>query len=131
LCDAAQEDYVETWNMIRDWVDANQSKHAVLVAGAETLGDCRNCPLADIVQTVLNIAPHTVHMTDSFSWLPLHYACANGASLDVLCILVEAYSESCSALDKIGRTPLHFALGNTQRPASHAVVELLVANTRY
>jgi ankyrin repeat protein len=62
-------------------------------------------------------------MTASFSCLTLHYACANGASLDVLHLLVEAYPKSRSASDKRGCTPLHFAIGNNRHPASPAVVD--------
>jgi hypothetical protein len=136
LCDQVKEDNEASWEEIRKWIRRNRSRPSVLVAGAETMGDynttplhlaARNCP-PDVIEQLLAIAPHTVRMEDSFSWLPLHYGCANGASLEVLQILVDAYPESRTSSDKRGRTPLHFALGNTQRPASPEVVQLLVQN---
>lgn len=136
LCDQVKEDNEASWEEIRKWIRRNRSRPSVLVAGAETMGDynttplhlaARNCP-PDVIEQLLAIAPHTVRMEDSFSWLPLHYGCANGASIEVLQILVDAYPESRTSSDKRGRTPLHFALGNTQRPASPEVVQLLVQN---
>jgi ankyrin repeat protein len=66
-----------------------------------------------------------VRAADSFGWLPLHYACANDASEEVLNLLVAEYPESTTIVDKRKRTPLHFALGRTERPADRRVVVLL------
>ena len=52
-------------------------------------------------------------------------ACANESSEDVLVMLAEAYPESKTSVDKRKRTPLHFALGHTERPANVATVVLL------
>ena len=52
-------------------------------------------------------------------------ACANESSEDVLVMLAEQYPESKTSVDKRKRTPLHFALGHTERPASVATVVLL------
>ena len=54
-----------------------------------------------------------------------HYACANEASEDVLVMLAEQFPESKTSVDKRKRTPLHFALGHTERPANVATVVLL------
>ena len=40
-------------------------------------------------------------------------------------MLAEAYPESKTSVDKRKRTPLHFALGHTERPANVATVVLL------
>ena len=40
-------------------------------------------------------------------------------------MLAEQYPESKTSVDKRKRTPLHFALGHTERPASVATVVLL------
>lgn len=61
--------------------------------------------------------------------LPLHYACAYGATEDVLKILLRVIPTSTAAVDIKGRTPLHFALGNADRATSPAVVQLLLEKT--
>ena len=55
----------------------------------------------------------------------INTACANESSEDVLVLLAEAYPESKTSVDKRKRTPLHFALGHTERPANVATVVLL------
>ncbi len=40
-------------------------------------------------------------------------------------MLAEQYPESKTSVDKRKRTPLHFALGHTERPANVATVVLL------
>ena len=64
--------------------------------------------------------------SDSFGWLPLHYACANGASASVVRVLLDAYPGGGVECDKRKRTPLHFALCNTDLPASEEMARLLV-----
>ncbi|KAL7555241.1 LOW QUALITY PROTEIN: hypothetical protein ACHAWF_018891 [Thalassiosira exigua] len=58
---------------------------------------------------------------------PLHYACAYGATERALRVLTDANLHTVSAADHRGRTPLHFALGNADRPASPGVVALLLS----
>jgi len=66
---------------------------------------------------------------DENGMLPLHYACAYGISKEALAVLTAASTESITATDTKGRTPLHFAMGNADRAASPAVVQhLLKAN---
>lgn len=64
---------------------------------------------------------------DENGMLPLHYACAYGASEEALHVLTDGNVNSIIATDRKGRTPLHFALGNAERPASPAVVRLLLS----
>lgn len=65
--------------------------------------------------------------SDSFGWLPLHYACANGASEDVVRLLLEAYPGGVVEVDKRQRTPLHFALcNNLECPVSESLAKMLV-----
>lgn len=59
--------------------------------------------------------------------LPLHYACAYGATERVLKILLSVIPTSTTAVDFKGRTPLHFAMGNADRATSPAVVKLLLS----
>ena len=62
--------------------------------------------------------------------IPLHYACAYGASEEVLKILLRVIPTSTTAKDIKGRTPLHFALGNADRASSPAVVQILLEKGR-
>lgn len=110
---------------------------------------CRNVPPIDVIDVFLSIAEDTVRWPDSFGWLPVHYSAASGAFLSVcprcnptkalslthnrsaiagsdskvIKALAEAYPECKTAVDRRGRTPLHFALGD--KPASPDVVLLL------
>ena len=58
--------------------------------------------------------------------LPLHYACAYGASVEVLRVIIDAWDESLTKVDNKRRTPLHFAMGNAHRENSPEVVKLLL-----
>ena len=71
-----------------------------------------NCPL-DIVKAIINYGTETVSWEDTNGWLPLHYACAKNASIEVLEALVDAYPEGDVAQDKRMRTPLHFVFYKT------------------
>jgi len=59
--------------------------------------------------------------------LPLHYACAYGASEEVLYVLTGEHKEGIRAHDRVGRTPLHFALSNAGNEASPTAVQHLLA----
>jgi len=65
---------------------------------------------------------------DMGGMLPLHYACAYGASEAVLNVLLEGNHETITARDNKGRTPLHYAMGNCTRDASPAIVRTLLLN---
>jgi hypothetical protein len=66
-------------------------------------------PPPDVVSMLLSCAPEVAGWQDSQGWLPLHHACANGASGRVLGLLVKAYPGGKICQDKRYRTPLHFA----------------------
>lgn len=57
----------------------------------------------------------------------MHYACAFGASEEVLYVLTEAYPDAITARDSRQRTPLHFALSNAGRRTVPAAVRLLLS----
>lgn len=57
---------------------------------------------------------------------PLHYACAFGASEDILFALTDAYPDAIRTRDSRKRTPLHFALSNAGRKTVPAAVRLLL-----
>lgn len=81
--------------------------------------------VSDVIDVFLSIAEDTVQWPDSFGWLPIHYACACGAETEVIKQLAEAFPESKTTVDRRGRTPLHFALGNSSKPVAPDVVVLL------
>jgi Ankyrin repeats (3 copies) len=120
-----------SWEPVREWLSSHNADE-VRVA-AEQQGEsgltalhfaCRHVPPLDIIDVLLSVAADTtVQWPDSFGWLPIHYACASGSSSEVIKALVEAYPESKTTVDRRGRTPLHFALGD--KPASPDVVFLL------
>ncbi|GAX19398.1 hypothetical protein FisN_4Lh378 [Fistulifera solaris] len=120
----------ESWHPVREWLS---SRNAIEVrAAAEQRGEsgltalhfaCRHVPPLDVIDVLLSIAADTVRWPDSFGWLPIHYLCASGSSAEVIKALADAYPESKTAVDRRGRTPLHFALGD--KPASPDVIFLL------
>lgn len=123
-----------SWEPVRDWL-RNHSAEEVRAA-AEQLGDsamtalhlaCRNKPPKDVIDVLLAIAVDTAAWPDSFGWLPIHYACACGADTDVIKSLGEAFPVSKTTVDRRGRTPLHFALGNSSldNPVLPVVIMLL------
>lgn len=108
----------QTWDGIREWLAAHPNKNdrqnAAMHQGqflTTTLHMvCKlNDPPIDVVQNLIDCSEETVMWPDSNGWLPLHHACANGASGKVLAVLVKAYPEAKIKQDKRYRTPLHFA----------------------
>lgn len=119
----------QTWDKIRKWLWEHQEPEdraeAASIRGNNDATALHNTckltnPPADIVQALLEAAPETVTWADSHGWLPLHHACANGASGDVLQILTDAYPEGKTKQDSQNRTPLHFYL--TQRSDNAAAM---------
>jgi Ankyrin repeats (3 copies) len=120
-----------SWEPVRDWLsshDADEVRMAAEQQGESGLTAlhfaCRHVPPLDVIDVLLSVAAETtVQWPDNFGWLPIHYACASGSSSEVIKALVEAFPESKTTVDRRGRTPLHFALGD--KPASPDVVFLL------
>mmetsp|Transcript_26725 Transcript_26725/g.49155 ORF Transcript_26725/g.49155 Transcript_26725/m.49155 type:complete len:886 (+) Transcript_26725:404-3061(+) len=112
----------QTWEGIREWLGAHPSETDRQQA-AEHQGQflttalhmvCKLMdPPVDVVQSLIECAEETVTWPDSNGWLPLHHACANGASGRVLSVLVQAYPDGKVQQDKRFRTPLHFAFFRT------------------
>ena len=121
-----------SWQPVRDWLGTHSA--AEVRAAAEQRGEsgltalhfaARHVPPLDVVDVLLSIAVDTVQWPDSFGWLPIHYACASGSDTEVIKALAEAFPESKTTVDRRGRTPLHFALGD--KPASPDVIFLLAS----
>ncbi len=130
----ARQEADETWEPVREWLRTHEAGE--VKAATEQLGEsnmtalhfaCRNVPPRDVIEVFLSIAQDVVQWPDSFGWLPIHYACACGADVDVIRNLADAFPDSKTTVDRRGRTPLHFALGSStpERPVSPAVVVLL------
>jgi Ankyrin repeats (3 copies) len=102
----------KSWAPVRQWLSSHNADE--VRAAAEQRGESG--------LTALHFA---VQWPDSFGWLPIHYACASGSDTEVIKALAEAYPESKTTVDRRGRTPLHFALGD--KPACPDVISLLSA----
>jgi Ankyrin repeats (3 copies) len=122
----------ESWEPVREWLrthTADEVRQAAEQRGESSMTAlhfaCRNQPPMDVINVFLSIAVEVVQWPDSFGWLPIHYACACGAETGVVKGLAEAFPESKTTVDRQGRTPLHFALGN-QNP-DHLAPPTMVA----
>jgi hypothetical protein len=112
-----QELVDQAWNKVRRWFWANDDED-VRATAAYVRGTGEVTPLhlmcklqdppSDLVHELVESAPEVAGFADSYGWLPLHHACANGASTEVLQILINAYPESKLIQDNQNRTPLHF-----------------------
>jgi hypothetical protein len=132
-----RRDVVEqTWDQVRRWLWAHESQEeraaAAYIRGQADVTPlhlmCKlNNPPTEIISDIVEAAPEVVSWVDSHGWLPLHHACANGASTAVLQILTAAYPESKTTQDNQNRTPLHFYVTrNADNPIIMATnVELL------
>lgn len=126
----SQIDAEKSWQAVREWLSSHNAEE--VRAAAEQRGEsgltalhfaCRNVPPLDVIDVFLSIAAETVQWPDSFGWLPIHYACASGSDGEVIKALAEKFPECKTTVDRRGRSPLHFALGD--KPASPNVVLLL------
>ena len=69
-----------------------------------------------------------VKVADKKGMCPLHYACAYGASLETLEILIRAHPKALELADVKGFLPLHYALINCERKDCAVVVKTLLDN---
>jgi ankyrin repeat protein len=126
----------QAWDQVRRWLWAHESQEeraaAAYIRGQADVTPlhlmCKlNNPPTEIISDIVEAGPEVVSWVDSHGWLPLHHACANGASTAVLQILTSAYPESKTTQDNQNRTPLHFyATRNADNPIAMATnVELL------
>ena len=136
--DGQQEDHRNdqmeaVWEHVRRWLWANpeieQRRDAAEMRGVNDATSlhivCKLYnPPEDIVQALVDASIDVVYSLDNHGWLPLHHACANGASHEVIKILVDAYPAGKVTQDTQNRTPLHFyATRNSDMPA------IMTANT--
>jgi ankyrin repeat protein len=129
----------QTWDLVRRWLWAHESREeraaAAYIRGQADVTPlhlmCKlNNPPTDIIGDIVEAAPEVVSWVDSHGWLPLHHACANGASPDVLQILTTAFPESKITQDNYKSTPLHFyATHNSDNPSAVAINVGLLSDT--
>jgi len=89
------------------------------------LGNASDKPASPAIVALLSSTGAASYADDN-GMLPLHYACAYGASEEALYVLTEDYPEGITTKDRRHRTPLHFSLSNAGRKASPSAVRLLL-----
>jgi len=136
-----KRDQVEhTWDRVRRWLwshpHEDERRAAAYIRGqADATSLHLMCKLQnppdDVILALVEAAADTVSWTDSHGWLPLHHACANGASPEVIKILIDAYPEGKIHQDTQSRTPLHFYVtrGSVDNVASMTVNAQLLSDT--
>jgi hypothetical protein len=107
----------QAWDQVRRWLRTHDDPQ-VRAEAASIRGQADVAPLhlicklsnppTDIVRAILDASHDAASSVDAHGWLPLHYACAKGASTEVLQVLIEAYPEGKLVQDNQSRTPLHF-----------------------
>ena len=96
-------------------------------------------PPLDIIVRMVQLCPNSPSSRDCLHRTPLHVAAGSQASPLLIRLLAHAYPAACDALDKDGKTPLHFACDSscvlfeedlyrthtTERPSHDTIVTLL------
>ena len=105
-------DIEDMWQDIRDWLNNNNEEDKYLAL--ETSGEFQTTalhlackafdPPEDIIKLLINCRKEVVGTTDTFSWIPLHYACANCASPGVIISLLDAFPNGNITQDRRNRT---------------------------
>eukprot|EP00560_Eucampia_antarctica_P007164 CAMPEP_0197824582 /NCGR_PEP_ID=MMETSP1437-20131217/1802_1 /TAXON_ID=49252 ORGANISM="Eucampia antarctica, Strain CCMP1452" /NCGR_SAMPLE_ID=MMETSP1437 /ASSEMBLY_ACC=CAM_ASM_001096 /LENGTH=399 /DNA_ID=CAMNT_0043424265 /DNA_START=52 /DNA_END=1248 /DNA_ORIENTATION=+ len=73
-------------------------------------GACSFNPEVKVIEKILISNPDAIVERNVQGQLPLHTACINGASFEVIIALAEAYPRAVSVADNDGRFPLHHYL---------------------
>jgi hypothetical protein len=111
----------QTWKEIRtDWLWSTETQEeqeertaAVYCRGNDNLTPlhliCKltSSPPTDIISEIISTGPDVAGWYDCHMLLPLHHACMNGASTEVLQLLTDAYPDGKVSVDVNNRTPLH------------------------
>lgn len=127
------------WDTVRHWLRRHplteERQAAAYVRGQadatplHLMCKLHNPPI-DVIQEFVESAPEVVTWTDNHGWLPLHHACANGASTEVLKLLTDMHPTGKLHQDNQNRTPLHFyATRNSDNPSTMAMNAALLADT--
>jgi hypothetical protein len=106
-----------TWDAVRRWLWSHtlpeQRQAAAYIRGQYDVTPLHlMCKLPnpphDIIAALVDVAPEVASWTDTHGWLPLHHACTNGASPEVMELIIEAFPAGKVQQDNQLRTPLHF-----------------------
>ena len=90
------------------------------------LGNAENPPTPPLVKLLAGEMGESTKWPDENAMLPIHYACAYGATVEVLTVLIHAWGESMQKTDSKGRIPLHYAMGNSHLKNSPHLVKCLL-----
>jgi ankyrin repeat protein len=119
---------------IQLWLDNNKDNEDLLTKAANYQDNNKETPLnylvkgkppADLVRRLLEFAPDTIKVQNTFGELPLHTALIYNASDDVINILCKVYPQATAVKKRQGDLPLHLAL--EQNASSHIIIMLLQA----
>jgi ankyrin repeat protein len=122
MCCNTTEGNLLGWEQIRDWLKSHSEdevRDAVCYTGDRGMTSlhyvAQNNPPLDIVRKMIYLGHGALLSPDDFNWMPLHYACACGASSEVQLLISEAAPEAKTVFDRRGRAPIHFAISNNAR----------------
>jgi ankyrin repeat protein len=131
----------EAFDRIRDWLNENEDNHIVLEVATNKKDEDDRTPMHwlvrarppfDLVERLLQIAPHIVEVADKNGEYPLHWACRYDASHEVVKAILTSFPRAAEVPDRYGKLPLHSEcisyapfshthkdyLANTHRPRS-------------
>ncbi|KAL3789281.1 hypothetical protein HJC23_000347 [Cyclotella cryptica] len=91
------------------------------------LGNVETPATVQLVRLLAGKRKESVRWPDENQMLPLHYACAYGAPVEVCVVLIECWEEGMGKKDAKGRNALHFAMGNADRTNTPAIVQTLLS----
>jgi ankyrin repeat protein len=84
----------------------------------ESLQGLTNGGLLDVIQYLVQFCPESIDVTNNGGYLPLHYACACRALLDVVRYLVQARVPRVYA-GHHHRNPLTWSIAHRNKEANH------------
>jgi ankyrin repeat protein len=120
LCEEAyKRKDIASYNNVQKWLFRHENNHWLLEKAANNKNDYNVTPLhylsganppSYLVETMLQLAPDTLKFRDADGKLPLHWACSNKTSRDVIRKLLKAYPDAAKLQNyDNGYTPLHDA----------------------
>merc|ERR1712226_954608 len=92
---------------------------------------CTRQPPISVVQKLLKLsALECVKTKDAYGWLPLHHACKHGSSEGVMYLLIKAFPEGITCVDRWKRGPLHLLFLSTERAVHPDPIRMLLKESR-
>ena len=83
---------------------------------------CRHQPPVNVIELFVSCAGlETLSVADQYKRLPIHYACKNNASVEVIKALTQLNPACRIKQDQQGGTPLHYAIANKNAPIDMVV----------